>query len=96
MLAAAQYLAAWCATIFAGAAIYINLVEHPARMQCGTRLAATAWAPSYQRAVPMQASLAIISFVAGASAWFMSASVLWLELISSIAACAKGRFGMQR
>ena len=36
--------------IFTGAAVYINLVEHPARMQCGTGLAATEFAPSYRRA----------------------------------------------
>jgi hypothetical protein len=48
--------------IFTGAAVYINLVEHPARMQCGTRLAATEFAPSYRRASVMQASLAATGF----------------------------------
>lgn len=78
MLAALQFIATLCAAVFSGAAIYINLVEHPARMQCGPRIAATVWAPSYQRAVPMQASLAIASFLAGASVWLMGGSVLWL------------------
>ena len=45
-------------SLFAGAALYINLAEHPARMECGTALAATVFKPSYRRAAVMQASLA--------------------------------------
>lgn len=78
MLAAAQFIAVLCCTIFAGAAVYINVVEHPARMSCGARIAGMVWAPSYKRAVPMQASLAIASFVAGMSAWILSGSFMWL------------------
>lgn len=40
-LSLAQFAAILATTIFAGAAIYINLVEHPARMGCSTELAAT-------------------------------------------------------
>ena len=36
--------------LFAGAALYINVVEHPARMSCSTHIAVTEWAPSYRRA----------------------------------------------
>ena len=32
-------LATVCAGLFSGAAIYVNLVEHPARLSCGTELA---------------------------------------------------------
>ena len=42
--------------IFAGAAIYINVAEHPARLSCGTELAVTEFPPSYKRATRMQAS----------------------------------------
>src|SRR3712207_8112811 len=43
--------------LFAGAAVYINLVEHPARMQTGIRSALAEFAPSYHRATVTQVSL---------------------------------------
>ena len=66
------------AGLFAGAAIYINLVEHPARMECGTVLAVTEFAPSYHRATYMQAGLAAVGFLSAAAAWFTGASRWWL------------------
>ncbi|MGH7572649.1 MAG: anthrone oxygenase family protein [Gemmatimonadota bacterium] len=62
-------IASLCAGIFAGAAIYINAVEHPARVSCGSELAIREFAPSYHRATVMQASLALIGFVASLAAW---------------------------
>jgi hypothetical protein len=53
------------AGLFAGAAIYINAVEHPARLSCGSELAVRVFAPSYRRAAVMQASLALLGCVAG-------------------------------
>ena len=64
--------------IFTGAAIYINLVEHPARMQCGTTLAATEFGPSYHRAAVMQASLAAVGSITAMAAWWMGSSSWWL------------------
>ena len=78
MLAVFQFLAVLCCILFAGAAIYINLVEHPARMGCDTKTAATVWAPSYKKATVMQAPLAIISFLAGVGAWLFGGGILWL------------------
>src|SRR2546430_13377826 len=77
-LVAAEFLAILCAAVFAGAAIYINLVEHPARMSLDTRAAAAQWAPSYRRATLMQASLAVLSFLAGCAAWFLGGGTAWL------------------
>lgn len=65
-------------TLFTGAAIYINLVEHPARLSCGTEIAARQWAPSYRRATVMQASLALIATAAGVACWMQSRDILWL------------------
>src|SRR6266702_5313031 len=77
MLRACEFLATLSCALFSGAAIYVNLVEHPARMGCDTKTAATVWAPSYKRATAMQASLAILSFLAGLAAWLLGGGVLW-------------------
>jgi len=53
-----ETIATLSAGLFAGAAIYINLVEHPARMECGNELAIREFAPSYHRATVVQVSLA--------------------------------------
>jgi hypothetical protein len=51
------------------AATYITFVEHPARLECGTELAATEFGPSYRRATVMQASLAGVGLIAAVIAW---------------------------
>ncbi len=78
MLEVFQFLATLSAALFAGAAIYINIAEHPARMALDTRSAAIQWAPSYKRAAWMQAPLAIVSFLAGVGAWVIGGGVVWL------------------
>jgi hypothetical protein len=78
MLEALQILATLAAALFAGAALYINIAEHPARMALDTRSAAMQWAPSYRRATWMQAPLAVVSFLAGVGAWLLGGGVLWL------------------
>ena len=55
-----QITATFACGVFFGAAVYINLVEQPARISCGTRLALAQWRPSYQRATLMQVPLALI------------------------------------
>jgi hypothetical protein len=69
-----EFLAMLCCAIFTGAAIYINAVEHPARMLCGVEVALSEWAPSYKRATVMQASLAVVGFVFATIAWFAGAN----------------------
>jgi hypothetical protein len=78
VLQAFEFIAALCAALFAGAALYINLAEHPARMGLETRIAALQWAPSYKRATWMQVPLALLSFLSGVMAWLMGASTEWL------------------
>lgn len=78
MLQALQLIATLAASLFAGAALYINVAEHPARMTLETRMAALQWAPSYRRATLLQAPLAMLSVVSGTGAWLLGADVLWL------------------
>jgi len=73
-----EFIATFSATLFAGAALYINVAEHPARMSLDTRNAALQWAPSYRRATWLQAPLALISLVTGTAAWLSGAGPLWL------------------
>jgi hypothetical protein len=65
MLHAFELIATLCAALFAGAALYINVAEHPARMSLETRIAVLQWAPSYKRATWLQAPLALVSFLSG-------------------------------
>ena len=72
-------LATLAAGLFAGAAIYITAVEHPARLACGSELAVREFAPSYRRATLMQAPLALVGCAAGIVAgWQRSDLVLAL------------------
>src|SRR5688572_9027933 len=77
-LAIAQFLATFSSTLFAGAAIYINIAEHPARLQLDALPAVRQWAPSYRRATLMQAPLALIGFASGIAAWLCGSGVMWL------------------
>ncbi len=63
-----ELVALLCTGLFAGAAIYITLVEHPARLECGTTLAIAEFGPSYRRAAVMQASLAVVGCLAAVAA----------------------------
>jgi hypothetical protein len=78
MLAAFEYATVLACTLFAGAALYVSLVEHPARMECGTELAATVFGPSYRRAAVMQATLALVATVGGVATWLMGSGMMWL------------------
>jgi uncharacterized membrane protein len=73
-----QFIAVLSCTLFTGAAIYINVAEHPARMECGTELAATVFGPSYKRAATMQVSLALVATGTGLLSWLMDGRVMWL------------------
>lgn len=78
----ALQVATACAGLFAGAAIYVSSVEHPARMAAGPELAVREFAPSYGRGKIMQIVLALIGGVAGIVA-FSSGRDVW-TLVGSV------------
>src|SRR5262245_18989743 len=86
ILLAFEFMATLCASLFAGAALYINIAEHPARMGLETRVAALQWAPSYKRATWMQVPLAVLTLLSGVAAWLMGAGTWWLLAAALIGA----------
>lgn len=77
MLHSLEFLALLSAAIFAGAALYVNVAEHPARMGLDTEDALAEWAPSYRRATWMQAPLAMLSLITGLAVWGLGGGRLW-------------------
>lgn len=73
-----EWVATLAAGLFAGAALYVTLVEHPARLSLGSRAAVHEFAPSYRRGAAMQAPLALVGAVAGIVRWATGGSVGWL------------------
>jgi hypothetical protein len=84
---ALELIALLCAGLFAGAAIYITGVEHPARLECGTALALAEFRPSYRRGAVMQATLAALGCLTAGGAWLQEreASVLAAALLLGLA-----------
>jgi membrane protein YdbS with pleckstrin-like domain len=78
MLQLLQFVATLSAALFAGAALYINVAEHPARMRGDISSALTQWAISYSRAKLLQAPLAIVASLASLAAWLFRAGTWWL------------------
>jgi Domain of unknown function (DUF1772) len=73
-----EILATLAAGLFAGAAVYVTAVEHPARVSCGPVLAVNEFRPSYARGTVMQVTLALIGALAVVVRWGVGGHLGWL------------------
>jgi hypothetical protein len=72
------HLALAAASVFTGAAFYVNYAEQPARLELDDRSLLAEWKPAYKRGYVMQASLAIVGFLLGIVAWWATGRLAFL------------------
>ena len=70
-------LALALAAAFCGAALYVNLVEQPARLGLDDEAMLSEWGPSDRRGVGLMAALSLLSAALGLVAYFASQDVRW-------------------
>ncbi len=71
-------LALISASAFAGAAIYVNVAEQPARLLLDDQALLLEWKPSYKRGFAMQAPLALVGCIFGMIAWWYAREASFL------------------
>ena len=71
-------LALISAALFAGAAIFVNVAEQPARLALDSPSALLQWQQSYHMAAPMQSGLALLSALLGFSAAWLMRDPRWI------------------
>ena len=72
------HLALVAASLFTGAAFYVNAVEQPARLRLADGPLLAQWQPSYKRASVMQASLVVAGTLLGLAAWWQLGGIGWV------------------
>jgi len=75
---AGQLTLAIVVALFAGAAIYINIAEQPARLQLDDSSLLAEWKLAYRRGYIMQVSFVIVGGFFGVVAFFSSFEWRWL------------------
>ncbi len=66
------------ASAFAGAALYVNLVEQPARLALDNSSMVREWAPSDRRGFALLGGLALLAALAGLVAFGQGGDIRWL------------------
>ena len=72
------HLALVASALFTGAALYVTVAEHPARLPLPERYLLQEWKPSYERGATMQAPLALVGALLAAASWWLEGSAIAL------------------
>ncbi|MBI3651573.1 MAG: DUF1772 domain-containing protein [Acidobacteria bacterium] len=72
-----QWLTVLSAALFAGGALYVSIVEHPARLGMAVEAALAQFRPSYRRGAVWQGALAVICLLSGALAALLASDWAW-------------------
>jgi anthrone oxygenase-like protein len=72
------WIAAGATTLFAGGALYVSLVEHPARQATGPPMAVAQFRTSYPRGARLQGGLAALGALAAAGTWLAGGWFDWV------------------
>lgn len=64
--------------LFAGSAIYKNVVEYPAEMECGTKTAIALFEPCYRKSSMLTLVLASTGFLGAMSSYAIEPNTKWL------------------
>jgi hypothetical protein len=76
-ITALKFLALLSTVMYAGASAYASLVEHPARMACGSALAARVFEPSYTRSLRLMFTLVLTATIASLGVWTYLNDIRW-------------------
>jgi len=74
----AEFVAVLACGLFTGASVYVSIVEHPARMECGVEIATAEFPPSYRRGTILQVTLAAVCLLSSVAAWLAGATFWWV------------------
>jgi len=74
----AEQLALVVAALFTGAALYVSVAEQPARLSLDDSALLAEWKRAYKGGTAMQAPLALIGFLLGGFAWWLTSDRRWL------------------
>jgi hypothetical protein len=79
-------LATVAAAMFAGAALYVSVAEHPARIRLDNHAALAEWHTAYPRATIMQVTLALVAGLLGLVEGLPTLDFRWLAGSAAILA----------
>ena len=90
----AELVATFCAGLFAGGALYISGVEHPARLSLASGVSLPQFRRGFLRARGLQASLALLGAASAGAAWASGGGRGWLVVAALLIAIVAFTLGV--